>query len=108
MLRVQSIIVLVIEFMSEGDDECVSDLCMLGCNITCMIIIILVCSYSGVSIHSFTCSVTTKLIRQKLPTPQALRQVMITDLWVSIISDLIIIGLYCEGTKAGLGRMAPQ
>ena len=84
MLRVQSIIVLVIEFMSEGDDECVSDLCMLGYNITCMTNIILVCSYSGVSIHSFTCSVTMKLIRQKLPIPQALMQVMI--MWASIIS----------------------
>lgn len=79
------------------------------CNITCMtiIVIILVCSYSGVSTHSFTCSVTMKLIRQKLPIRQALRQVMIIDLQVSIIS-LLLIGLYCEGTKAGLGRMAPQ
>ena len=69
--------------------------------------IILVCSYSGVSTHSFTCSVTMKLIRQKLPIHQALRQVMTIDLQVSIIS-LLLIGLYCEGTKAGLGRMAPQ
>lgn len=76
MLRIQSVIILVIEFMSEGDDECVSDLW----KVSKMSIFLSVYSCSGASTHSFTCSVTMRLIREKLLMPQTLRQASMTIL----------------------------